>query len=338
MVQPASRYSFGCSDLVSASAVASLYSVPMSPVDSTKFARLDLESQVPTSVQLQALGALDCSWYDGKKTDDTSHDMEVEVMPVTLAQWNRFALGGADTLHNGVDIECAGDSGYNSCQYEAYVNGSRFTLLANNIKVVPTAYSVLPPAVKTVVTAIAAKIASAPVLPAAAAQQPSVTLPASGTALLTSAQIRSAFGLPATAKVLVDCSETGDGPWEIDAEAIQELDGSEGCELGPPFMGQETAGGYAGLSWLPAGSWAASDLESDTAGETQVSDPSLPAGDSLYQFTDAGGDLDGDLVIGGNLIGIEVYAQTDPSEPKGTVPIATALVNVANALETTLRP
>jgi hypothetical protein len=336
LAQPASRYPFGCSDVISASAVATLYTTPMGPVDSTQFERLDLDPQIPISEYMKSLGALDCTWYDGTKTNDTSHDMELQVLPVTLAEWNKFAKGGAVQLTNGVDIECSNDENYNTCGYEAFINGSRLSLSINNMKPVPSSNTVLPPAVKAIVAAITAKLASATVGPPPAAQHPSVTLPASGTAMLTVAQARAALGVAASVKIEVDCTGQPDGPWEIMNEAQQQVDNSPDCEFGLPYNGG-TQGPYGLYEFIPAGQWAAKQMEGYTPSEVPVSDPSLPAGDSLYQWTDSEGDLNGDLVLGGNLIEINFFKPADTGDPSGSVPLPTALINLANAFETTVR-
>jgi hypothetical protein len=336
MVQPAPRYSFGCSDLIGSSTVASLFSVPMNLIDTSQFMRLDLDSQIPSADYVEDLGGLDCTWYDGAKTNDNSHNLTLEVLPVTLAEWNKFAQGGETTIHNGIETDCTSDQGFNSCDYEAYVNGSRFYFETENMKPAPTSASVLPPAVKAIITAITAKLASTPAGPAPAAQHPSVTLPASGASMITAAQVRTAMGIPANVKMTIDCTGEPDGPWEIDNEAQQEVDGSSDCVFGPPYDGG-VSGSYGLYEFLPAGEWAAKQLLGYTPSETQVSDPTLPAGDSLYQWTDSDGALNGDLIIGGNLIEINFYTPQDSGEPKGSVPLPTALINLANALETTIR-
>jgi hypothetical protein len=336
LVQPASRYPFGCGDLIGASTVATLFSVPMSLVDSARFDRLNLISQIPTSEYVKQLGAIDCTWYDGAKTNDNSHDLELQILPVTPAEWNIFADGGATDIHDGVETECTADEGFNSCGYEAYVNGSRFSLTLNNMKPIPTGEFVLPPAVKAIVAAITASLTSTPLGPVPPAQHPSVALPSSGTAMLTVAQARSALGVGASVPMEVDCAGMTDGPWEIMNEAQKQVDNGSDCEFGLPYNG-DAQGPYGLFEFLPAGEWAAKELLADTPTETPVSDSSLPAGDSLYEWTDADGELNGDLILGGNLIEINLFNPSDTGDPAASVPLPTALVNLANDFETTIR-
>ena len=336
LVQPASRYPFGCGDLISNATVASVFTHPMSTVDSSDFSRLNLLSEIPTSEYLNYLGALDCTWSDGSKITGTNQYLELQMMPVTLAEWNKFAVGGADTLTNGVDIECGTDSGSNSCYYEARVNGSRYSLNFINMKPIPPSGKYLPAAIKTIIANINAKLTASTLGPVPAPQDPSVTLPTSGTAMLTEAQTRSALAIPTKYGVDVDCSGTTDGPWEIYNEALQEVDGSTGCEFGLPYNGG-SQGAYGLYQFIPAGEWAAKQLEGDTPSETQVADPALPAGDSLYEWTDSDGGLEGDLTIGGNLIEIDLFGPAEVGNPKLAVTLPTAMLNLANDFETTIR-
>ena len=150
------------------------------------------------------------------------------------------------------------------------------------------------------------------------------------------AQVRTALGVPANVKLEIDCVGQPDGPWEIENEAQQQVDNSADCEFGLPYNGG-TQGPYGLFEYIPAGEWAAKQMEGYTPSETQVSDPSLPAGDSLYQWTDSEGELNGDLIVGGNLIEINFFKPSENGDPAASVPLPTALVNLANAFETTVR-
>jgi len=336
VIQPASRYAFGCSDLIPANAVATLYSTPMSPVDSTDFDQQNLLPQLPSPEYLNALGALDCTWYDGAKITGTNHEMELQVIPVTLAEWDKFAQGGAAQITNGVSTDCESDQGLNTCDYEAYVNGSRYELNILNMTPVPGSNNqVLPAAVQAVVTGINTKLNSAPAGPLPAAQHPSVTLPA-GPAMITVAQVRTALGVGAGVSLEVDCTGQPDGPWEIPNEAQQQVTGGADCEFGVPYDGG-TEGPYVLYEFIPAGGWAAKQIVADTPSATAVADPSLPAGDSLYEYTDSTPELTGVLSLGGNLVEFEFFPTANTGDPATSVPQATALVNVANAFEATAR-
>jgi hypothetical protein len=337
LVQPASRYSFSCSDVISASSVASIYTVPMSPIDSAKFAQLDINSELPYEYWIRQLGGLDCTWSDGTVPGVTTHWMTLDILPVTLAEWNIYAKGGAVSLTNNASISCSTGSNNNGCEYETYVNGSRFDLATYNM--VPTpAGQTLPAQMKAMVASIAAKLTSTTVGAAPAAQQASVTLPAAGTSMLTGPQTASALGTSAaiTAKMKIDCSGDTDGPWEIFNEAQKEVDGNLGCSFGPPYDGGSD-GPYGLFEWIPAGQWAATQLESFTPSAVQVTVPAMPAGDSLYEYKDSNGDLVGQLVIGGNLVTFMLFAPATTGEPLGSVPLATAVVNLAADFETTIR-
>jgi hypothetical protein len=319
-----------------ASGLSTLFSVPMTSIDDDTWQRENGESGLRSPYYVLDLGGLECDWYDGKKFNNNSHDMQLDVLPVPVAGWDRLINGGATNVANGRVIECDANE-QNSCGYERYVNGSWIHLQIDNMVPKPgTNTELLPHAVNTLVAAIVAKIESAPPGPAPAPQHPEVALPATGASMITVSQIHAAVGVKATYKLAVVCDDPYDGPWEINAEAETEVSGTVGCSLEPPNEGQNAVA-YADFEFLPAGAWAATKLESETPGETAVSVPGLPVGDSFETWTDSDGERIGDLVVGGNLIEIRLFDVDPTSEPVPTVSKSQRLINIAAAMDATIR-
>ncbi|MEJ1229506.1 MAG: hypothetical protein WDM88_00955 [Galbitalea sp.] len=301
----------------------------MTPVEPANFDRLDLDPEIPQAYYIQALGGIDCAWYDGQKTSGNSRDLELSVLPATSAVWNEF-VDSSEGVTGTTYTFCTSDE-QNTCEYDAFVNGSWLYILANNLSVQPgSGNTTLPPQLKSAITAMTAKLTAAALGPAPALRQGSVTLPNTGTSLITAAQFTTALGLGGG--VTVDCTGHPDGPWSLANEAETEVTSAIGC-----FFATSDGGGYGGYEWLAGGAWAAELAEAATPSETALTVPGLPAGDSAKEYSDSQGELTVDLILGGNWIEYELAPASDTGEPPGSVPLPTAAIALTSAFEKTVR-
>jgi hypothetical protein len=333
--KPASDYMFGCSDLVSAAALPSLFSVPMQATTGAQFLRFNGVSGMPYNYYVEELGGLDCAWFDGKTTNDgataatSSHDMQLSVLPVDPSVWDRFVQSAGTGATSAGYTECSSDSGYNSCQYDAYVKGSWYELDSNNMSPVPPSETAMPSALQTIVTTLNGK------LNASAAAKPDIVqhgtrpLPAQPQDLLTAAEVKTALGLPSSVTISIDCGAEGDGPWTIQAEAATEVAGG-GCNFDTP-----DGGTYGGYSTLAGGEWAAHDAEANTPGETEMVTLNQPQTSSQYSFVDSQGNRTDDLIYDGSWLDFSVFSG-DSSEPAGTATPSDALQSLARAAESAI--
>lgn len=329
--KPKSDYSFACTDLMGGRALPSLFSVPMTEVAGSKFARFNKIGEFTDDYYVEVLGGLDCAWYDGKVTNNTnSHDMELTILPVDSAVWAHFTGSAGDGVSGNTYTDCSSDGGYNPCQYDAYVNGSWYELNINNMIPTSSAFATLPPAVMGIVGAINAKLSAGPAPQVNGPQKGTRTVPALASQLLTAAEVKTDLKLPAGATVTVNCNGEFDGPWNMGAEASQELTGGYGC-----FFETPDGGIYGGYNVLSGGEWAGHDAESNTPGEVQAVTVNQPQGSSLYTWTDDIADPSADLIDYGNWMMFFLFPP-DNSEPASGTTSALALQNLALSAEATI--
>ena len=329
--KPASDYSFGCSDLVGASALPGLLGVSVTPVLASKLDRENKFDSLPNDYYVEVLGGLDCDWADNQPlTSDTSHNMALHLLPVDSSVWTKFTQSAGDDVTGTTYAACSTGATGGECQYDAFTNGTWWQLDINNMKPASTSSSALPATLQTVVNAIAAKIATGQAAETNGTQKGLRPLPGESGELITAAQVKSALALPASATVTVNCNDQSDGPWTITAEAAIEVTGALGCNFDTP-----DGGVYGGYQVLSGGAWAAKDAIANTPSETAAITVNTPPNTDVYIWTDSQGGHDEDLIDYGNWIALSIYPP-DSSEPAAGVSATRALQTLTFDAEATI--
>jgi hypothetical protein len=330
-VKPKSDYAFACTDLMGGRALPSLFSVPMHEQALSKFDRVYKLGEFTDDYYVEVLGGLDCDWDDGlNPSNASSHQLTLTVLPVDSSVWAKFVASAPDGVNGNTFTQCDSDGGYNTCQYDAYVNGSWFELDATNIIPSSSSFTVLPPAVMGIVSTINAKLNTGPAAEANGPQKGTRSVPTDASELLTVADVKTALALPASATISIECNGESDGPWTIDAEASKELTGGIGC-----FFDTPDGGTYGGYEVLSGGEWAAKDAIANTPGEVQAVTVNQPIGSALDTWTDSSNNSDADLIDYGNWILFSLYP-SDSSEPASGTTSSLALQNLSLEAEKTI--
>ena len=305
---PTTRFDLDCDSLASTATVAAFISEPIEKQD--PLGNYSEQSpELPRLTFIEAMGGLVCDWSNGTSSFSASGipgppyvGASVMILPEADAQFAKFQAVQRPTT----ELQCSASG--QGCVFDVLVNGYWLSVQMQGVVFNDTTSDAPPTLVSEFINAIDSLV-SALAVPAPRWSPPTGTV-ALGTdceSIISASEVQSALALTDEPSV-----ERPGGGWSIWAGATVESGGGR-CSWSTSDGGVY----YGGISWLPAGAWAAEKQLPGTTIPSAVSPvaiPSLTSTDRAFVRCESDDSFCVvDLIISGNWVQVQSNATSGES-------------------------